>query len=68
MTRSFMLIGIGSLVTLSPFSGLPMSILTWILPVLGILAIAIGISYRQERARSSSREVPHNETSFGASA
>lgn len=52
MSRSLMLIILGSLITLSPFSGLPMSVLTWILPVLGLVALAIGVSYkRQAKAR-----------------
>ena len=48
MSRSLMLIILGALVALSPFSGLPMRILVFILPVLGIIAVAIGISYRRQ--------------------
>lgn len=58
MTRNLMLIVLGALVTLSPFSGLPMTILTWILPVLGLVTVAIGISYRRERAAIVSHEEP----------
>lgn len=51
MSRALMLIVLGVLVMLSPFSGLPMSILTWILPVFGLIAIAVGVSYKRERAQ-----------------
>lgn len=42
-----MLIILGALVFVAPFSGLPMSILAWILPVSGLALVAIGISYRR---------------------
>ena len=50
-----MLMILGGIVLLSPFSGLPLSILTWILPVLGLAVLAIGFSYR-ERADKQSEE------------
>lgn len=50
MSRSLMLIVLGALTALSPFSGLPMRILVFILPVLGLIAVAIGISYRRNPA------------------
>ncbi|HRH55576.1 MAG TPA: hypothetical protein PK609_01795 [Candidatus Paceibacterota bacterium] len=46
MSRSLILILLGALVALAPFSGLPLRILAWILPVFGVVAIAVGISYR----------------------
>ncbi|HWH16704.1 MAG TPA: hypothetical protein VNU25_03925 [Candidatus Paceibacterota bacterium] len=46
MSRSLMLMILGGIVLLSPFLGLPLAILTWILPVLGIAILAIGFSYR----------------------
>ena len=49
MSRSLMLIILGAIIVLSPFSRLPLSILTWILPVLGLVAVAIGVSYRTKR-------------------
>lgn len=49
MSRALMLLILGILVMLAPFSGLPMSILAWILPVLGALVLAIGVSYKRER-------------------
>ena len=42
-----MLMILGGVVILSPFLGLPLSILTWILPVLGLAILAIGFSYRK---------------------
>ncbi len=56
MSRSLMLIVLGVVIALSPFSGLPLAVLTWILPVLGLIAIAIGVSYRM-RARASAEPV-----------
>lgn len=55
MSRSLMLIVLGVLIALSPFSGLPMNILTWVLPVFGLVAVAIGVSYRRQQTSS----VPH---------
>lgn len=64
MSRSLMLIILGALIVLSPFSGLPLSILTWILPVLGLIAVAIGVSYRTKR---SSVAEPVHEASLSTS-
>ncbi len=59
MSRSLMLIVLAVLIILAPFSGLPMSILTWILPVLGFVLLAIGISYKREGMTKSSAEPTH---------
>jgi flagellar biosynthesis component FlhA len=67
MSRSLMLIVAGVLVMLAPFSGLPMAILTWILPVLGAAVVAIGVSYKRERMRLE-RPAPSHEESVSASA
>jgi len=56
MSRSLMLIVLGALTMLAPFSGLPMSILAWILPVFGLCAVAIGVSYRRRQAQSAPHE------------
>lgn len=45
--RALMLLGI--LVLVSPFVGLPLAILTWILPLLGGLVLGIGASYSMRR-------------------
>lgn len=58
-----MLMILGGVVLLSPFSGLPLSILTWILPLLGLAVLAIGFSYR-ERAEKPSEE--HHEAPISA--
>lgn len=64
MSRSLMLMILGGVVLLSPFSGLPLSILTWILPILGLAVLAIGFSYR-ERTEKPSEE--HHEAPVPAS-
>lgn len=61
MSRSLMLIIAGALVTLAPFSGLPMAILAWILPVIGLVIVAIGVSYKRERMRLV-RPASHEES------
>lgn len=48
-----MLIILGALVFVAPFSGLPMAILTWILPLLGLIGIGIGVSYRTRLPRAA---------------
>lgn len=56
-----MLIILGALILLSPFYGLPMSILSWILPAFGLFVFAIGISFKREqvlRDRTPSYETP----------
>jgi uncharacterized membrane protein YqgA involved in biofilm formation len=52
MSRSLMLIILGALIALAPFSGLPLRVLAFVLPVLGLVAMAIGISYRRAPART----------------
>ncbi len=63
MSRSLMLIVLAVLIILAPFSGLPMSILTWILPVLGFVLLAIGISYKRTGVSKSSVEPIHEAPS-----
>lgn len=64
MTRESFLILLGILVVLSPFAGLPLSILSWILPVLGLLIVLIGVLYRRDRIpKQSSAEVKNSELS-----
>ncbi len=46
MTRSNALLLLGALVILSPFSGLPLSWLEWLLPVLGAVIAGIGYTLR----------------------
>ena len=49
-----MLIILGALVLVAPFSGLPMNILAWILPVLGLGVVAIAVSYRRSAPKAFS--------------
>ncbi len=46
MTRESILIALGILVALTPYSGLPLSLLAIVLPVLGLLIAAIGATLR----------------------
>ncbi len=43
MSKENFLILLGVLVLLSPFAGLPMAILVWVLPILGVLIVIVGI-------------------------
>lgn len=54
MTRENVLILLGALVILAPFSGLPVSWLSFILPVLGAGIVGIGILMRSARRRATS--------------
>lgn len=59
MSRESLLILLGILVALSPFLGIPLSLLAWILPVLGLVTLGIGISLRTERTRSADATTSH---------
>lgn len=60
MSKEGTLITIGVLVLLTPFLGLPSSWLAWILPILGVITLAIGQLIRKERTapRLASVEAP----------
>lgn len=45
---------IGILVLVSPFVGLPLAILSYVLPVLGGLTLGIGLSYAMRRRQQNS--------------
>jgi hypothetical protein len=49
MSRERLLMLLGILVVVSPFVGLPLAILTWVLPVLGALVFAIGTSFAMRK-------------------
>ena len=55
MSHVTTLILLGVLVFLAPFSGLPISWLSWILPILGLCVIVSGLSLRQSRVRAEIR-------------
>lgn len=44
MSRERILIILGVLIILSPFSGIPLAVLSWVLPVFGIAVITIGVT------------------------
>jgi uncharacterized membrane protein len=54
MSRETVLIILAVLVAVSPFSGLPLTWLSWILPVIGLALLLIGISMHQNRSSHSS--------------
>ncbi len=49
MSRETLLIFLALLVGVSPFSGLPIQWLTWVLPFIAAVILIIGISLRRER-------------------
>ncbi|HEX5774771.1 MAG TPA: hypothetical protein VFY28_02330 [Candidatus Paceibacterota bacterium] len=53
MSRESMLILSGVLVMLSPFSGFPLSLLTWFYLFVGLVVTLIGVSFRLLRRRRS---------------
>lgn len=48
MSRESVLIVVGILVAISPFSGLPVSWLVWILPIMGAIVAVIGMTYKAQ--------------------
>ncbi|MBP7741246.1 MAG: hypothetical protein KA104_00960 [Candidatus Pacebacteria bacterium] len=58
MSREPILVYLGVLVALAPFSGLPLSWLSFILPLLGVLIAFIGVTLtlRKNRASTTSHE------------
>lgn len=58
MSRESTVILLGILVAMSPFVGLPLSVLSFVLPVLGILIALIGITLR---ALSAKAPLPSHE-------
>lgn len=58
MSRERFLIIFGLLVLLAPFVGLPLAILSWVLPVLGAAVAFIGVSYAM-RKKGREPAVPH---------
>lgn len=51
MSRARTLILLGVLIALSPFLGLPVWILMWVLPILGLMVLLTGVSLRTRRVR-----------------
>lgn len=61
MSRESTVILFGFLVAVSPFIGLPLSILSFVLPILGALIVLIGITLRALSVKSSA--TPHETES-----
>lgn len=53
MSRPTVLIILGILIALTPYSGLPLSILSFVLPLLGLAVIGVGLVERAERKRQT---------------
>lgn len=53
MSRPTVLIILGILTALTPYSGLPLSILNFVLPLLGLAVIGVGLVERAERKRQT---------------
>lgn len=66
MTRESVLITLGVIIALSPYLGLPLSVLSILLPVLGLIVLVIGVMMRRTglfsiRHRASERALPIHE-------
>lgn len=66
MSRSIMLSIVGTVIALTPFSGLPQSILLWVVPPLGILVVVIGLSYKRQVPKKFVHSEPPNVYHDGA--
>lgn len=58
MSRSLMLIVLGSLIAVLPFSGVPFTYISWVFTVLGVFVLILGISYRQQSTSRNRHEEP----------
>ncbi len=65
MSRAGTLILLGILIILTPFVGIPLSVLAWVLPALGLMVLLTGVSLRR-RVQSEERpaEPPAAAPSF----
>ncbi len=68
MSRESVLSILGVLVLFSPFLGVPLSLLAWILPVLGALVFGIALSLRRDRIRKEQRHTDTHEASSSLAA
>ncbi|MDB5245583.1 MAG: hypothetical protein JWN90_688 [Parcubacteria group bacterium] len=62
MSRESILMILGILIAISPWSGLPLSILAWILPLLGLATAFIGFTLRT-RATNALRSTTNDTSS-----
>lgn len=56
MTREGTLIMLGILVAVLPFIGLPLSLLHWLIPIVGLLISVVGLSLRKKRLMQSAEQ------------
>ncbi|MES2995165.1 MAG: hypothetical protein V4681_03985 [Patescibacteria group bacterium] len=63
MSRESLLIIIGALLMISPFTGLPLSILMWFYLALGLIVALIGVTLRIRRKRRAERTSSIHEAS-----
>lgn len=49
MSRESVLLLLGILVAVSPFSGLPVTWLAWLLPIMGAAVFIIGVSFKAQK-------------------
>lgn len=62
MSRETALIVLGVLVALSPYLGLPLSILGIVLPILGLVILGIGVTLRMRVVQSTRSDVVQIQT------
>lgn len=56
MSRERLLMLLGILILVSPYVGLPLSILAWVLPLLGGIVLGIGASYAMRKRNQQPRQ------------
>lgn len=57
MTRSSTLIGLGVILVIAPYIGLPRTILNILIPLLGVVVFGIGFAIRRERVKAAAETV-----------
>jgi TRAP-type C4-dicarboxylate transport system permease small subunit len=60
MKRESFLVVLGVVIAISPFVGLPLSWLMYILPILGLLIVVIGISLRHDLQMRGTSDGSHD--------
>lgn len=64
MSRAGTLILLGILIALTPFLGLPLSLLAWVLPLLGLMVVLTGVSLRRRKQEERVPEPPAAAPAF----
>ncbi len=60
MSLSRILIALGILIALAPFLGIPLSMLRWVLPFIGVVVMFIGYTLRAPKKKDS-ESIPSTE-------